>query len=46
LAGLWAAKGFMAGGMAKTTAGDWRDDEQITTWAYEIGIPLVCHDAP
>ena len=39
------AKGFMASGMAKTNAGDWRDDEQITSWADEIGTSLVRHDA-
>lgn len=39
------AKGFMASGMAKTNAGDWRDTEQIVSWATDIGAVLMAHDA-
>ncbi len=34
------AKGFLAGSMAKTTAGDWRDTHQIEAWADSIAVAL------
>ncbi len=39
------AKGLMAGGMAKTNAGDWRDPGQITEWAAAIAQELGSHEA-
>lgn len=34
------ATGFPARSMAKTRAGDWRDNEQITQWAREVAHQL------
>ncbi|MCP3974013.1 MAG: flavodoxin [bacterium] len=39
------ARGFMASGMARTNAGDWRDTGQIVAWATGIGTTLAAHDA-
>ena len=36
------AKGFLAGRMAKTTAGDWRDPQQVREWVHQI----CTHDMP
>ena len=39
------AKGFLAGSMAKSRAGDWRDDDQIEEWAQSIAAVLVHNEA-
>jgi menaquinone-dependent protoporphyrinogen oxidase len=36
------AKGFIAHRMAKTTAGDWRDPQQVREWVHQI----CTHDLP
>ena len=35
------ATGFLASGMAKTMAGDWRDKDQVRDWAKRIGEELA-----
>ena len=35
------AKGFPASAMAKTLAGDWRDEESVTLWAKAIAASLT-----
>lgn len=39
------AKGFLAGSMAKSMAGDWRDEDQIKKWAQGIAAVLVRNEA-
>ena len=34
------AKGFPASGMAKTKAGDWRDEDHVSRWVDEIAAEL------
>jgi menaquinone-dependent protoporphyrinogen oxidase len=40
------AKGFPAGAMARTHAGDWRDPERIRGWAAEVAMELMSLDLP
>ena len=41
------ARGFLAGQMAKTRAGDWRDWEQIRGWAHHVAADLAtAHVSP
>jgi menaquinone-dependent protoporphyrinogen oxidase len=40
------AKGFPASAMAKKNAGDWRDPEQIRSWANEIADQLSSSSVP
>jgi len=40
------AKGFPASAMAKTKAGDWRDDEMIDAWAVAVADVLLGATAP
>ena len=35
------AKGFLAGSMAKTMAGDWRDEAQIQSWTRSVAAKLL-----
>lgn len=39
------APGFIAGAMAKTNAGDWRNESQIEAWADHIASALRVSDA-
>jgi menaquinone-dependent protoporphyrinogen oxidase len=34
------ARGFPASAMAKQMSGDWRDEEQVRSWAKEITAEL------
>jgi menaquinone-dependent protoporphyrinogen oxidase len=34
------AKGFPAAAMAKKSAGDWRDADQVHTWVHDI-VPFI-----